>query len=239
VQVERAIAVDFDDRDFVTEAPAGARYVVPPLKLSASQVNAVSSDLKTHLQGSRSVTVFQNAELKLWSRPAESREDFQARCQAAANASADDDTAKVRQRLEAKRDTIQAAIAKAQDQADQIEATIASRRQSSFIDIGASVLGGLLGGRGGTRQLASAARRMSSGHNQNASGEARLESIQRQAADKSSELQELEDEVSQQVMDIDQAWSTKAAAIAEVAIPLEKSDVTVDELMLVWLPTAS
>ncbi len=39
-------------------------------------------------------------------------------------------------------------------------------------------------------------------------------------------------------MDIDQRWQTTAAAIDQVDIPLEKTDITVEDLLLVWLPTA-
>ena len=46
VDVAQAIAVDFDDRDFVPDAPAGARYVLPRLKLASSGVTALKTDLK-------------------------------------------------------------------------------------------------------------------------------------------------------------------------------------------------
>jgi hypothetical protein len=38
------------------------------------------------------------------------------------------------------------------------------------------------------------------------------------------------------VAQIDQEWNEKAAAIEPLEISLEKNDVTVDELVLVWLP---
>lgn len=42
----------------------------------------------------------------------------------------------------------------------------------------------------------------------------------------------LEDEI----FEIAESWKDKAEAIAEVAIPLEQSDVDVAEIKLVWIP---
>ncbi|MEZ5410942.1 MAG: helicase HerA-like domain-containing protein [Acidimicrobiales bacterium] len=238
VDVGAAVAVDFDDRDFTPTAPAGARYVLPGVKLTASLVSRVTADLRARLTADRQLVLHHNPELKLVSRPDETAEQFAARCQAAADEGADAEAAKVRDRLDAKRDAIQAALAKAQDRVAEIEAAQSARRESQMIDIGASVLGSLLGGRGRARQLASAARRMSSGRGRAAGGEARLASARNRVAEKVDELDDLERDVQEALMDIDQEWSAKAAAVQELAVGLEKADVTVEDLMLVWLPTA-
>ncbi len=238
VDVGAAVAVDLDDRDFTPTAPPGARYVLPGVKLTASLVSGVTADLKAHLTADRRLVLHHNPELKLVSRPDETAEQFAARCQAAADDGADAEAAKVRDRLDARRDAIQAALAKAQDRVAEIEATQSARRESQIIDFGASVLGSLLGGRGRARQLASAARRMGSGRGQAAGGEARLDSARNRVAEKVDELDDLERDVQQALMDIDQEWSAKADAVQELAIGLEKADVTVEDLMLVWLPTA-
>ncbi len=238
VDVGSAVAVDFDDRDFTPIAPAGARYVLPGMKLTASLVSGVTADLKARLTADRQLVLHHNPELKLVSRPDETAEQFAARCQAAADDGADAEAAKLRDRLDTKRDAIQAALAKAQDRVAEIEAAQSARRESQIIDIGASVLGSLLGGRGRARQLASAARRMGSGRGQAAGGEARLDSARNRVAEKVDELEDLERDVQEALMDIDQDWSAKAAAVQELAVGLEKADVTVEDLMLVWLPTA-
>jgi len=238
VDVAAAVAVDFDDRDFTPTAPAGARYVLPGVKLTASLVSRVTADLKSRLIADRQLMLLHNPGLKLVSRPGETAEQFAARCQAAADEGADGEAAKVRAKLETRRDAIEAALAKAQDRVAEIEATQSARRESQIIDIGASVLGSLLGGRGRARQLASAARRMSSGRGQAAGGQARLDSARNRVAEKIDELEDLERDVQEALMDIDQEWSARAAAVQELPVGLEKADVIVEDLMLVWLPTA-
>jgi hypothetical protein len=77
---------------------------------------------------------------------------------------------------------------------------------------------------------------MSSGSRQKASTEARLESARNRAAEKIEELDELENDLQDAVIEIDDEWTTKAGAVEPYEVPLEKTDITVEDLMLVWLP---
>ncbi|MGH1489282.1 MAG: helicase HerA-like domain-containing protein [Acidimicrobiales bacterium] len=236
IDVDNAITVDFDDRDFVSEAPEGAIYVLPEFDITASAIKSAGAALKNKLTVDETVTLLHNAELKLWSRPEESAEEFAKRCDAAAEDGADAATEKIRAKLDKKRDSVEAALAKAEDRVAELEIKAQGRKQQQLVDIGASVLGSLLGGRSRTRGMASAARRMSSGSRQSASAKASLESAQNRAAEKIGQLEELEQDLQDAVIEIDDEWTEKAQAVEEYEVPLEKSDITVDDLMLVWLP---
>ncbi len=237
LDLDAAIAVDFDDRDFTPDPPPGAVYILPPFELSASDVRSASAGLRDKLKSDETLELWHNAELGLWSRPGEVSEEFEQRCRAAADDEADKAAAGVRDKLEQKRDRIEAALAKAEDRVAELEVQADGRRSSQLVDIGASVLGGLLGGRSRTRSLASAARRMSSGSRMKASAEARLETATNRVAEKVEDLEELEFELQQAVIEIDDEWRTKAEAIESAHIPLERTDTTVEDLMVVWIPT--
>ncbi len=49
---------------------------------------------------------------------------------------------------------------------------------------------------------------------------------------------DLEAELAAEVADLDAEWATKAGNIQPVSIPLEKTDVAVTDLRLVWVPVA-
>ncbi len=234
--VDAAVPVDFDDRDFATDAPDGAVYILPADDITAGDLRKVPSAIKNRLVADQTLTLRRNRELKLWSRPGETPEAFALRCQAAADDGADADAAKIRDRLESKRDKLEAALAKAEDRVAELEVQADGRKQQQWIDVGTSILGGLLGGRGRSRGLASAARRVSSGRRQSASAEARLESAQNRAAEKIDDIEELEVELQEALIEIDDEWSAKAEAVEDVEVPLEKSDITVEDPVLVWLP---
>lgn len=236
IDVDNAISVDFDDRDFTSEVPEGAIYVLPEFDLKAAAIKRVGTDLKTKLAFDEVMTLQRNAELKLWSRPGETLEEFTARCEAAADEGADEAAGKIRTKLEKKKDSVEAALAKAEDRVEELEVQAEGRKQQQWVDIGSSVLGGLLGGRSSARGMASTARRVSSSRRQKASSESRLDSAQNRVAEKIDALEDLEAELQDALIEIDDEWSAKAAEIEEFEVPLEKNDITVEDLMLVWLP---
>lgn len=235
IDVGAAIAVDFDDRDFTDDAPANPVYRLPAVKITASGIRSAKAALKSQLHGDETYTLFRNAELKLWSRPGETAEAFAVRCEAAADDGADDEASKIRDRLERKRDAIETALAKADDRVNELEVQVQGRKQQNLIDIGSSLLGGLLGGRGRSRKMASAARRAASGRRQSASSGARLESARSRVAEKIDDLEELELDLAEALIEIDDEWSAKATSVEEVDIPLEKNDITIEDFSLVWL----
>ncbi|MFV0259385.1 MAG: helicase HerA domain-containing protein [Acidimicrobiales bacterium] len=237
IDLGAAISVDYDERDLSDIAPEGAVYVLPGTKLTASALRSAGSEIRAEVTSTQTLTLLHNPDLKLWSRPGETAEAFAARCAEAAEDAADAETAGIRDKLEKKLDSLNQAVASAQDRVDELEARSSANRQHQIIDIGASVLGSLLGGRSRTRGLAAAARRMSSGQRRSATGDASLETARRRVADKVDQVDQVEADLAEAVIEIDQEWSDKATNVESVEIPLEKADVTVDELLLIWIPT--
>ena len=239
--VDAAVPVDFDDRDFTETASAGAAtggpvYLLPPVDIRAGMVRSTKADVKAQLYAQETYEILQNPELKLWSRPGENIEDFQLRCQAVADDEADAEAEKIRAKLMKKQATIETALAKAEDRIAELEVQAEGRKEQQLVNLGSSILGGLLGGRSRTRGLASAARRMSSGRRQSAAANARLDTARNRVAEKIDDLDELELELAEALMEIDDEWSDKAGIVEPFEVPLEKSDITVTDLMVVWIP---
>lgn len=238
IDADMGIAVDFDDRDFVSEAPQGAAYVFPTAKLNKTVLKSLTADIKRTLRADETLTLQHNSHLKLWSRPDEAADVFERRCAAAADDAADAETGKIREKLEKKATSVQAALAKAEDRVAELENQADGRRSQNIVDLGSSILGGILGGRSRTRGMASAARRAMSGNRQSSSTKARLETARNRAAEKIDALDQLEYELQEAVIEIDDEWNTKAAEIESVEIPLEQTDISIDDTLLVWLPVA-
>ncbi len=238
LDVDSAINVDFDDRDFTTDPPPNPTYILPPFEVGASDVRSLGADLKNDLAADETYQLFVNPDLKLYSRPGESQDAFAARCRDAADDEMDAEVAKIRDKLERKRGSLETALAKAEDRVEELEVQADGRRNTQLIDIGTSVLGGILGGRSRTRGLATAARRMSSSSRQKASSQARLDSARNRVAEKIEDLEELEAELADAVLDIESEWLTKSETIEPFEVPLEKTDISVDDLMLVWIPVS-
>jgi DNA helicase HerA-like ATPase len=237
---EAALSVDYDDRDLRSDAPAGPTYALVDARVDTKTwFNAAKTALRDHLVRSRSLTIPANRELKVYGRPGESDEDFRERCAVAADAGADEAKAKIAARFEKRRDTLEQQYAAAQDRVAEAQVALEDKQDQEKMNVlaeGANILGGLLGMGGRRRSAGAAARSASSKRGQKARAAQRLTSAENRVADKLAAIEELDADVIAEIEDIDLEWDDKMEAIEQVEISLEKSDVTVDDLQVVWIP---
>jgi len=234
-----AIAVDHDVRDLRAEAPVGATYRLPeaPVKTKA-WFTALQKALVDHLLASRTVTILQNPGLKLWSRPGETEEAFAARCDAAADAAADKQAAAMAKRFESRIQRAREALAKAEDRVEQAEATKDSRRNDELLSGAGDLLGAVLGGRRSARSIASKVGTVARRRGRSNEADKRVETARNRVGEKAQALADLEADMADELAAIADEWDAKALAIEEVEVPLERSDIRITGLALVWIPTA-
>lgn len=236
VDVSRAMAVDYDDRDLRTEPADGVVYRMTDARITTkSFFSGVERDLRDHLVRSMNIEVPANSSLKLYGRPGETAEEFRARCARAADELADADIAKLRDKYETKVTRLRDQIEAAQDRVDVLEEEANSKRNSELLSTAGSVLGGLLGGksRGGLLgKLGTAAGRRG---RTNASRE-RVDAAENKVERLQANLEELEADLAEHVVEIDTKWTSAAGDIDTLRVPLEKSDVKVSQLVLAWMP---
>ena len=238
-----AIAIDYDDRDLRVEKPPSATYQLSraPLKAKAFWTG-VERDLVDFLVRSRSIELQMNKELKLYSRPGESADAFFQRCYQVADAKGDEDTAKLREKYQSKVTSLQSQLQTAEDRANVLEAQQKGRRNEEMLSTAGSILGGLLGGRKSRGGLlgsvfgkagTAAGRRGRTA----ASGE-RLDAAENKIQLLHQQMEDLEADLTQEVTDIDSKWMAVAKNINTLGVTLEKTDVKVTQLSLVWVPVA-
>ncbi len=240
IDPDNAVEVDYDERDLRDEPTSeDFVYLLPEARISnKTTFTSARTQLKDMLYRGETLQLFTNPELKVTSRVGETRGDFERRCVEAAGDRADEDVAKLRESLEKKMDRIRAAIEKAEDRVRELESDVDARGKDQMIDIAGSVLGGLLGGRRGTRSILSGARRASSRQRTKANAQERLRTAENRLTEKVDELDELETELTDSLFEIQADWDDRAKEIETVDVPLEKTDIDVDEFSLVWIPTS-
>ncbi|MDH4118137.1 MAG: DUF87 domain-containing protein [Acidimicrobiia bacterium] len=230
VTADNLYAVDHDDRDFIIEAPA-LPYGLPDNPIDTKTFwTSLSGALVDHLVRERKVTVFKNAALKLYSRVGESEEEFVVRCRDAAEDAADAEIAKLRDKHKTKIDRIQNQISTAERRVQDLEGDVGARKQQEILSGAGDLLGAILGGRRGSTISKAASRR-----SQTRRTEQRLQTAIDAMEDKAADLIELEEQLEDDVMEISARWEDAAAATESVDIGLEKTDVSVRPLRLVWL----
>ncbi|MGE0880049.1 MAG: DUF87 domain-containing protein [Acidimicrobiia bacterium] len=234
-----ATAVDYDDRDLRTAAPGGATFVLPDAPIhTTTYFRGLQGAIRDELLRTRTVTVYRNSGLKLFSRVGESKDDFLARCQEAAENLADADAAKLKDKIDDRKDRISDMMARAEDRAEQLKTTSRSKVTTEVVSAAGSILGALLGGKTRTKSIVKSMGGMASRRGQSASARQRAEDAQHRIDEHQRELDELEADLADELAKIDRKWDDVAAAVDDVEIDLEKTDITVDELVLVWVPTA-
>ncbi len=237
IDVDDAIEVDFDDRDLRKE-PVGNDlvYVLPDAKIgTATLFTKAQTQLKDKLYRNETLNLLVNPELKLTSRIGESQEDFEQRCTAEAGNRADEDVAKLRKSLETKMERIRAAIDKSEDRIRELEHDVDARSKEQMINIAGSVLGSVFGGRRSTRSILSGA---SSKRRTKGNAEERLKTAENRLEENADKLDALETELTDSLWEIQSDWDEKAKMVESFEVPLEKTDISVDDFVLVWIPTS-
>jgi hypothetical protein len=241
LDLDEVTAVDYDDRDLRAEPLAGA-YVLPAVPLEdAAFFRDAARGIQRRLADTEVLELFRNDALDLYSRPGESREEFAARTDDAAKASADAETAKIRDRLEGKRDRLERALETARRKVEEASADQSTRRSTELLSGLGSVVGVLLGGKADTRTIARAGRALGSAASRRgmtSRAAQRRESAEEKVELAEADLAELEQELLDEIAEIDEKWAEKAGAVETVLVRLEKTDVHVVETTLVWVPTS-
>ena len=232
---DRATAVDYDDRDLKTAAPDEAVYVLPSAPIDTKTFwNGISPSLKSWLHGNLTVEVFKNPDLKLYSRVGESEQEFAARCLEAAEDAADADIAKLKDKYESRIKTVADQLRAAERRVSELEVDVQSRRQQELVSGAGDLLSVFLGGRRRSRSLSGAASRRS----QTRRTQERLATASEKVTDKVADLEDLEDRLAEDVQDIMAKWDRAATTVEVVEIGLEKTDIRIDDIALVWVPVA-
>jgi len=244
VDPDHAIVVDYDDRDLLKAEPDGAIYLLPDAKIkNKTYFTAAKRAIKDHLYRSEELELFNNPSLKVFSRVGETRDDFEARCESVADDKADADANKLREVLTRKIDRVNTAIQKSEDKLREIQFDAISRkkdqRSSQVIDIAGGLLGSLLGGRRSTRSiLTGGIRRSQSKGRMVARAEERLKTAENRYAELQGDREELEESLTEDLYEIQDEWSAKSSDITSITVGLEKTDITIDDVVLVWIPVA-
>ncbi len=230
---ESGIDVDYDDRDFETDPPDGATYQIPDANLNKTTwFRSAQTKLKDYLYRTQTITIFKNAKLKLYSRPGESRDDFLKRCDAEAQNRADRAVATLRDKYKTRFRRAKEQYATADRRVSELAADVEGARQTQTFDMASSLLG-VLSGRRSTRAITGTMRRRQATR----SKEQRLTTAQEKAMDKWNAIQQLEQDLTGELEQINDTWEDVALTIEEVDIGLEKTDISVDDFVLVWIPS--
>ncbi|MEN8143613.1 MAG: DUF87 domain-containing protein [Gemmatimonadota bacterium] len=228
-----ALAVDVDDRDFTADSPAEAVYEFPEARIDqATFFRRFKTELTDYLYRERRMEVFRNRKLKLYSRVGEKRQQFEVRCAEAAEDLADADAAKLQDRFATRLKRARSQLDRAEQRERELGVDVQQRGQQELVAGAGELLSYFLGGRRRTRALSGVASRRS----QTRRTKERLRSAEERASAKEAEIEDLEADLADELDEISTKWSEAAGEIEVIDVGLEKTDIQVEEVSLVWIP---
>jgi chromosome segregation ATPase len=114
----------------------------------------------------------------------------------------------------------------------ELEVDVGARRQQEVVAGAGELLSMFLGGRRRTRSLSGVASRRS----QTRRTEERLQSAEEKLADYGEAVEELEEELVEEITALWEKWKGFAEDVKTIEVPLEKTDVRVEDPVLFWAP---
>jgi DNA helicase HerA-like ATPase len=232
-----AIHVDYDARDLNPQAPNGATFVLPEAPLNDPVwFRAVSKLLTEYLLANHSLPIYRNQTLKAFSRIGESKDDFLARCDVLSQAQADTEAAALTTKLRVQIDKINSVIDEANRKVDEIKAGAKASRTHELIAGAGDLLGALFGGRRNVRSITRSIGSAAARHGRAEVSSEKVATAQDRVSGKLDELHSLETQLHDEVFAIDAKWDEVGRNIEEIPVTLERSDISIVELAVVWIP---
>jgi len=202
---------------------------LPGFAMNAANYKQVEKDFAEWLYRNERVEIYSCPSLKEYSQIGETEAEFRARLSQKAREARDAALAKVRDATNRKLDTLEGKLQTAQGSLSRQKA----ESQSAIVQVGTSVLGGLLGGLfGRKRGMGSVVSRGTSAYKQHqdvSAAEDKVEGVQQQIA-------ELEQQLQAEIAKLSQSYDPAALVLEPEILKPTKTNVSVDSVSLLWLP---
>ncbi|MBZ5637734.1 MAG: ATP-binding protein [Acidobacteriia bacterium] len=221
--------------DVLEEPPSGASFASIPAEAAKPRSYAAwSKKLAESLYRGRSVELLRCPALTLVSSPGESEGDFRVRVAEADRARRDGDVDRLRKTYSPRLAALEERIRRSEERVRRERAQVQQQTVATAISVGATVLGALFGRKvlsAGTLGRATTAAR----------GAGRVASERQDVARASESVEALR----QRLLDLQSEFDGEVAALAaggdraaveKVAVRPRKSDLIVEQVLLLWLP---
>ena len=218
--------------DFIRKPPKEAEFgVLGEGYQKAKNYKTWEKAFKSYLYREQPMEIWRCNDFKLYSEPNETLRDFKIRLEQVVSEERDLATEKLRKKYASKFSTLRDRIRRAEDKIEVEEAQYKQSRMSSFLNIGSTVMGALLG-RKSTRSATTSMRsygRASKEKDDIARAKDNLDALQEKFEDLEREFNDELDQVAQKV-------SLNALDFEDLSLPPRKSDISIEALTVVWLP---
>ena len=232
---DRAESVDIAPQDLLDQAPVDAPYApLPAFVSNVEKFAKLARDFDRWLGRTQRLELFRHAGLKMTSRPGESERDFMIRVRDAVHEKRDAGLDRLRRKWETK-------LATARERVRRAEARVASEKQDvtqstmqTTVSFGATILGAVLGRRGGGLGTLGRATTAARGVGRSMKERQQVERAEDTLAAERQTLAEIEAQAQADMSATVVAADIAPDAIEKMAMRPRRSGATVDLVAVVW-----
>ncbi|MGC4002001.1 MAG: ATP-binding protein [Pirellulales bacterium] len=229
-------ATTFDEKpDFESGPEEGATYADLPGALAKAKSYAdFAADVKATLYRTKSLDLFKYAKPKLAAERGESEGDFRIRVAQSLREQRDADVEKLKAKYAVKYAALQERMRKAEQRVVKEKEQANQGKFQVLLNIGTTVLGGILGGRKSisATKISTTARSASRAFGQHQEVGQAEENTEAVAAQMQAMVQQFNVEVAQ----IDASIQPDKIAVETLTVKLKKTDIAINAVKLAWIP---
>ena len=224
------VTIPLADGDLCAEPPEGSLFApLPAWADDPREIEALGQRVTESILRRETRGLWSNPKLSLYATAGEPRPAFEARCRTAVEERIDAEAARLRDRWATKAEKLHERIAAKQARLADQQGVLRARRAEEALNAGQTLLS-LFGGR--RRSLATAMTRRRQVH----SSQERVSGLEEEILALQQDLQSLEEEAAMALAEARARHEAALGATAEVPVGLERDDVRLVSLGVVWVP---
>jgi hypothetical protein len=218
--------------DLVSSPPSDARFSVTAETVRAlKKFSSEKQALTNSLVNSQELKLFSCPAVKLISNPGEPENEFLLRARLATREQRDAEVDVLRKKYEAKIETLEERLRKAELTADRKQADAEARKREAMISAGESVIGVLLGRKSSRSGSAAASK-----YRQSSAAGTSAKEAEENARSLADDIQELKEEFEKEAAAITSRWENAVKEIGEIAVKPKKTGIEITSFFLAWAP---
>ena len=218
--------------DFISQPFEGSEFgkITPDLQKSRNY-STWTKELKEFLYRGQEIIVWKCEDLKKYSEPGESLGDFKVRLELLVSENRDDEVDDLRRKYAKKFTTLRGQIRRAEDKVEVQEEQYKQSRMSSYLSVGSTLMGALLG-RKSTRNAKTSVN--SFGRSSKEKGD--IGRAQNSLEELQIKFEDLEREFKEEVAELEDKLSIDNLEFNDLKLSPRKSDISVEDFGICWLP---
>ncbi len=232
VDWDEAIEIDMGIEEMDDGPEEDALFEEIPPGLNSSKVfKKLEKSFRDYIYRNKTLKVYYNPVLKIYSKPGEDEREFKIRSQEIARELRDKEIDKLAAKFEKKKLALERKLARMERELEEDKAKYAALKRETYMSAGESILGFLLG-----RRSISAASKISRKHRMASRAKAEIEEDMQIIEQIKDEMRRLEEDVKAAVDEITMKWGEAVENIQVKEIRPKKSDIDVLTVALAWAP---